>query len=600
MDAITKTDKSIINKTEVFRIDQQGKGAWADTKWKNLKAGQMVKITKDSECPADCILLYSSDEKGVVYVDTMNLDGETNLKEKTAPKETYDIKDEMIPRLIGSITWDSPNEFLDKWDGNITWEQVNRLFNCTMKNLLLRGWFIRNIEFWVGVVIYTGSETKIMMNSKKPPTKVSNVMKMMNKMLYTVFAFQISLIFVYSSLSVVWNGNYSKDYVYLNLNQSSGGLYKFIIQMLTYWVAYSQIIPISLYVVLEIIKLAQSIFVNNDMLIYDKETGYSKWRNSDLIEELGQVEFIFSDKTGTLTCNIMEYKECSIGGTVYETVTHFIKSMESGSPEEKESLHEFIQCLAVCHSVVVDKNKETGEKKYQASSPDELALVEGALSCGIEFTDKYMNFIQITDEWTSSTREYEIYYEFPFDSTRKRMSWIWKEMESDDIIMYMKGADSIMIPRLNLDQPQKDKLEEDLSAFAKKGLRTLVMGKKTLPIDVYEAWKVKFNKVNTSNDLDKEDQLNILYDELEYKFNYLGCSAIEDLLQDKVPETIYDLLSANIKLWILTGDKQETAIEIGKSCNLIDEEKMELIIMSSKSKDEFIKILSHHLLNPPK
>ena len=357
----SKICKWIINKIEVFHSDDKDKGTWIEKKWKQLKAGQMIKIKKDTECPADCVLLYSTDEKGVVYIDTMNLDGETNLKEKTAPKETYDIRDDMIPRLSGSITWDSPNEFLDKWDGNITWEQVNRLFNCSMKNLLLRGWFIRNIEYCVGVIIYTGPETKIMMNSKKPPTKVSNVMKMMNKMLYTVFAFQISLIFVYSSLSVVWNGNYSQDHVYLNINQSSGGLYKFIIQMLTYWVAYSQIIPISLYVVLEIVKLAQSIFINNDMLIYDEETGYSKCRNSDLIEELGQVEFIFSDKTGTLTRNVMEYKECSIGGTVYETVTHFRESMEKGSPEEKEFLHEYIQCLAICHSVVVDKNSDTGK-----------------------------------------------------------------------------------------------------------------------------------------------------------------------------------------------------------------------------------------------
>lgn len=104
MGDISRTDKSIINKTEVFHIDEQGKGSWVETRWKQLKAGQMVKITKDSECPADCVLLYSTDEKGVVYVDTMNLDGETNLKEKTAPKETYDIRDEMIPRLCGSIT----------------------------------------------------------------------------------------------------------------------------------------------------------------------------------------------------------------------------------------------------------------------------------------------------------------------------------------------------------------------------------------------------------------------------------------------------------------------------------------------------------------
>lgn len=260
-----KQDRTVNNrKTEVFETDVFGAGQWIEKKWKELKAGQMVRIKKDTECPSDILLLYSSDEKGVVYVDTMNLDGETNLKEKNAPKDTLDIKEEMIPFLEGSLTCDSPNEYLDKWDGNIKVSQVNRLFNCTLKNLLLRGCFIRNIDYCFGLVVYTGPDTKIMMNSKKSPAKVSNVMKMMNKMLYTVFAFQIFLLFVFSSLSVIWTGNFADDYSYLNLN-ASGGFGMFIVQMLTYWVAYSHLIPISLYVVLEMIKLAQSIFINNDL-----------------------------------------------------------------------------------------------------------------------------------------------------------------------------------------------------------------------------------------------------------------------------------------------------------------------------------------------
>ena len=142
---------------------------------------------------------------------------------------------------------------------------------------------------------------------------------------------------------------------------------------------------------------------------------------------------------------------------------------------------------------------------------------------------------------------------------------ICKEMGSPNLIMYMKGADSIMFPRLTIQPADLEKLEEDLSAFAKKGLRTLVMGKKILTQQTYDEWKIRYDEVNTSNALDKEDQLNVLYDELEYEFNYVGSSAIEDLLQDQVPETIADLMSANIRLWVLTGDKQETAIEIGKS-----------------------------------
>ena len=295
----------------------------------------------------------------------------------------------------------------------------------------------------------------------------------------------------------------------------------------------------------------------------------------------------------------MEYKECSIGGKIYESVNDVRATMKKGSLEDKKQLHEFVLLLAVCHSVQVDKDKKTGKISYQASSPDELALVDGAKDCGIEYVEKYINFIQVADEWAGSTREFETFIEFPFDSTRKRMSLICKEIDTNDLIIYMKGADSIMFPRLNMDLALSEKLEEDLSTFAKKGLRTLVMAKKIITQKVFAEWNEKYTKVNTSNDLNKEDQLAELYDELEYDFEYVGCSAIEDLLQDQVPETIADLMSANIGLWVLTGDKQETAIEIGKSCNLIDETQMELIIMSSKSKDQFIKILTDKLLNPP-
>lgn len=100
-------------------------------------------------------------------------------------------------------------------------------------------------------------------------------MKMMNKMLYTVFAFQIFLLFTFSSLSVVWNGNNAEDFSYLNLDPS-GGFGQFIIQMLTYWVAYSHLIPISLYVVLEMIKIGQAVFINNDIYLWREDGGYAK------------------------------------------------------------------------------------------------------------------------------------------------------------------------------------------------------------------------------------------------------------------------------------------------------------------------------------
>ena len=165
-----------------------------------------------------------------------------------------------------------------------------------------------------------GKETKIMKNAKKPPRKVSNLMKMMNYMLYTVFVFQILIISLFASVSVVWISEKGENYAYLDMDSGSAGPGRWVLQLLTYWVAYSHMIPISLYVIIEVLKLVQSYLVKWDVDMYDAETEQrAECRNSDLVEELGQVDFIFSDKTGTLTCNKMLFKRCSVGGRVYST-----------------------------------------------------------------------------------------------------------------------------------------------------------------------------------------------------------------------------------------------------------------------------------------
>jgi len=132
-------------------------------------------------------VLHSSNITGLVFVDTMNLDGETNLKEKMALCENFDEKD--IGRVAGDMIVDTPNELLDYWEGSIACPLIHTKAPMTIKNLLLRGCFIRNTKYTYGIVVYTGMQTKILKNLKKPPHKVSNVMKKMNYMLYTVFVF---------------------------------------------------------------------------------------------------------------------------------------------------------------------------------------------------------------------------------------------------------------------------------------------------------------------------------------------------------------------------------------------------------------------------
>jgi len=193
----------------------------------------------------------------------------------------------------------------------------------SIKNMLLRGCFLRNIEYCVGLVVYVGPESKIMKNAKAAPKKVSNIMTQMNYMLYSVFAFQFLLIMAYSSISLLWNQDVGSKSAYLNLKQGSYGE-TWIYNVLTFWVAYSHLIPISLYVIIEMLKLSQGWLIGKDVKMYDRETDkFGMCRASDLIEELGQIDFVFSDKTGTLTQNKMIFKKCTVNGQIYGDAVNF-------------------------------------------------------------------------------------------------------------------------------------------------------------------------------------------------------------------------------------------------------------------------------------
>eukprot|EP00347_Sterkiella_histriomuscorum_P017586 403348770 len=609
-----KSDKEL-NTRKAYVLNQSSSSEdFQQCRWADVKVGDIVMIKKDTEFPADILLVNAAQNKEIVYVDTMNLDGETNLKEKYVFAKDYNMQRINEDLNIGEVICDKPNESLEDWDGNIHFQ--SQVLNCNIKNLLLRGCYLRNIDYCVGIVIYVGNETKIMKNAKKPPKKVSNIMQKMNQMLYTVFGFQLFLIIMYASMSVIWKSSQNTDLSeynfsafsvkqYLDLGSKNEGE-SWVLQLLTFWVAYSHLIPISLYVIIEMLKLSQAKIIGKDVMMFDRETEqFGLCRNSDLIEELGQVDFVFSDKTGTLTQNKMIFKKCSVNNKILgetpsndnnliqdqmsdQTISQIEKLIENKNKDQfGKQLSEFFTMLAVCHTCMVENDPlDPSKLKYQASSPDELALVQGAALVGINFVGKSTTVITIKHK-AGNIENYESIVEFPFDSTRKRMSLIVKHSETNKYYLMCKGADSIMIPRLKLDSNFQKGIEQDLHKFAIEGLRTLVFSKKELLQKEFDDFMKEYTKVKTSIDSNKEQQLLEMYDKMENGLTYLGSSAIEDKLQEGVAETIENIMKANIRVWVLTGDKQETAIEIGKSCKLI-QAGMKEIVLSSKSKEDFL------------
>jgi len=587
---------SKVNQAKVKVLNASRRG-WDIKKWKEVCVGDILKVDNSSFFPADLILLSSSEPQGMCYIETANLDGETNLKIRSGLTITADLTEPgVLSDIAGEVEAELPNRHLYEFAGNIvTTDGGPDPVPINANQILLRGARLRNTAWVYGLVVYTGHESKLLMNSTKAPLKRSTIDIVTNHQIIFLFIILVCL----SLISAI--GNYLKDqngedHAYTSADKSNNSGFGW--QFITFFILYNNLIPISLQVSLEIVKFIQAYYMNWDEAMHyiDPQMGidsYALARTSNLNEELGQIKYVFSDKTGTLTRNVMMYKKCSVAGLMYQ------EKKEEGSKDlshqdlidhfnqdhpTKNMITEYLTLLSVCHTVIPEVG-EDGITRYNAASPDEKALVEGAETYGYQFVARRPESVTIsTCKGTQET--YQVLNVIEFTSTRKRMSIIVKTPEGD-IKLFIKGADSVILERLGTGQDQRryfDVTVNHLEEFAKEGLRTLCLGVATIPMNKYEEWNKKWLLASTSVN-NREQMVEDVATEIETNLTLVGATAIEDKLQDQVPETIEKLLEANIHVWMLTGDKQETAINIAKSCRLHNNSS-ELFIINANSQEE--------------
>ncbi|RCI04666.1 hypothetical protein CU098_012151, partial [Rhizopus stolonifer] len=671
---------------------------WANIKWKELQVGDYVMIKNDQDIPADIVILSTSEADNVCYIETQNLDGETNLKQRQGLPGTSGLRTEHdceearfyiesepphvnIYQYNAVLRWQIDSDETNTVRSGVSHEKADAV---TYNNILLRGCVLRNTEWAIGVVVYTGNDTKIMMNTGRTPSKRSKIAKATNPHVVANFVILAILCIVSSILdSVQFTGNGSSRYFDYNIEGSNASYSGF----LTFWVTlilYQNIVPISLYISVEIVKTLGAYFIFADLDMYHEETDTpcipKTWNISD---DLGQIEYIFSDKTGTLTQNVMEYRKCTINGVCYGIATteatmgalkrqqsrhHYGQSdimpdadnMDNVTLDElnhtsepfmpdaaemeklKKTMFEkqaklfknthigpnptfvdpqlfddleqesgqsaaithFYQTLALCHTVIAEQpDKENpGYIEYKAQSPDEAALVATARDLGFVFLrrDGSKIFIEVKGEEKSFT----LLNVLEFNSTRKRMSVIIQPSDSDHIVLLCKGADSVIFERLCTDfgtqtelekqqQELRDATTRDLEQFANEGLRTLCLSYRFISPEEYKPWNKRFQEASSSL-VNREERVDAISEEIEQNMLLMGGTAIEDRLQHGVPETIAELSKSGIKLWVLTGDKTETAINIGFSCNLLTTD-MELLILRSSNRAETAQMLDDTL-----
>ncbi|XP_013770647.1 phospholipid-transporting ATPase IB [Pundamilia nyererei] len=604
-----KADNTVNKKkTTVLRS-----GAWQTFIWKQVAVGDIVKVTNGQHLPADMVIVSSSEPQAMCYIETSNLDGETNLKIRQGLPLTAGFQTlEDLMALSGRLECEGPNRHLYDFTGTLRLENQNPV-PLGPDQVLLRGAQLRNTQWVVGIVVYTGHDSKLMQNSTKAPLKRSNVERVTNMQILVLFGILLVMALVSSVGAAIWNREHTDEACWY-LSRAGDISLNFAYNLLTFIILYNNLIPISLLVTLEVVKFTQALFINWDVEMYYSETDTPAMaRTSNLNEELGQVKYLFSDKTGTLTCNIMHFKKCTIAGITYghfpdldcersmddfsnlpsssHNSTEFddptlIQNIEKDHPTSPQ-ICEFLTMMAVCHTVVPER--EDDQIIYQASSPDEGALVKGAKGLGFVFTARTPDSVII--EAMGEEKSYELLNVLEFSSNRKRMSVVVRT-PNGKLRLYCKGADNVIFERLTEASQYKDLTVAHLEQFATEGLRTLCFAYVDLEEDAYQEWLKEYNRVSTIIK-DRAQKLEECYELLEKNLMLLGATAIEDRLQAGVPETIATLMRADIKIWVLTGDKQETAINIGYSCRLVTH-GMSLIIVNEDSLDATRDTLTAH------
>ncbi|NXB76328.1 ATP9A ATPase, partial [Donacobius atricapilla] len=541
----------------------------------NIQVGDLIIVEKNQRVPADMIFLRTSEKNGSCFLRTDQLDGETDWKLRLPVTCTQRLPTASDLLQIRSYVYaEEPNIDIHNFVGTFTREDSDPPVNesLSIENTLWASTVIASGTV-VGVVLYTGRELRSVMNTSNPRSKIG------------LFDLEVNCLtkILFGALVVV-------SLVMVALQHFAGRWY---LQIIRFLLLFSNIIPISLRVNLDMGKIVYSWVIRRDSKIPGTVV-----RSSTIPEQLGRISYLLTDKTGTLTQNEMVFKRLHLGTVAYgldsmdEVQSHIfsIYTQQAQEPPAAKGpslatkvrrtmssrVHEAVKAIALCHNVTpvyesngvtdqaeAERHYEDSCRVYQASSPDEVALVQWTESVGLTLVGRDQSSVQLRSPG-GHILNFTILQIFPFTYESKRMGIIVRDESTGEITFYMKGADVVMAGIVQYN----DWLEEECGNMAREGLRVLVVAKKSLTEEQYQDFEARYVQAKLSVH-DRSLKVATVIESLEMEMELLCLTGVEDQLQADVRPTLETLRNAGIKVWMLTGDKLETATCTAKNAHLV-------------------------------
>ncbi|XP_065778266.1 probable phospholipid-transporting ATPase IIA isoform X1 [Muntiacus reevesi] len=540
-----------------------------------IQVGDLIIVEKNQRVPADMIFLRTSEKNGSCFLRTDQLDGETDWKLRLPVACTQRLPTAADLLQIRSYVYaEEPNIDIHNFVGTFTREDSDPPISesLSIENALWAGTVTASGTV-VGVVLYTGRELRSVMNTSNPRSKIG------------LFDLEVNCLtkILFGALVVV-------SLVMVALQHFAGRWY---LQIIRFLLLFSNIIPISLRVNLDMGKIVYSWVIRRDSKIPGTVV-----RSSTIPEQLGRISYLLTDKTGTLTQNEMVFKRLHLGTVAYgldsmDEVQSHIFSIYTQQPQDPPAqkgpapttkvrrtmssrVHEAVKAIALCHNVTpvyesngvtdqaeAEKQYEDSCRVYQASSPDEVALVQWTESVGLTLVGRDQSSMQLRTPG-DQILNFTILQLFPFTYESKRMGIIVRDESTGEITFYMKGADVVMAGIVQYN----DWLEEECGNMAREGLRVLVVAKKSLAEEQYQDFEARYVQAKLSVH-DRSLKVATVIESLEMEMELLCLTGVEDQLQADVRPTLETLRNAGIKVWMLTGDKLETATCTAKNAHLV-------------------------------